>query len=140
MSAVVRLAHVCIESVDLDASEAFYALLGARRQFEFRNLQDELIGMYLYFGESTFIEIVKISEPKQGEGAIVHFALEVEDVSLAAGALAAGGVEVSDSVLGVDHTWMVTCHDPNGIFVELHQYTERSLQKTGGMCRIDYTP
>lgn len=72
-------------------------------------------------------------------GAIVHFAPEVEDVSVAAGVLAAGGVEVSDTALGVDHTWMVTCHDPNGIFIELHQYTRRSLQKTGGMCRIDYT-
>lgn len=140
MSAVVRLAHVCIESVDLEASEAFYALLGARRQFEFRNVQDELVGMYLCFGESTFIEIVKINELKRDGGAIVHFALEVEDVSVAAGILAAGGVEVSDSALGVDHTWMVTCHDPSGIFIELHQYTRRSLQKTGGMCRIDYTP
>ena len=68
MSAVVRLAHVCIESVDLEASEAFYALLGARRQFEIRNVQDELIGMYLCFGESTFIEIVKINELKRDGG------------------------------------------------------------------------
>ena len=140
MSAVVRLAHVCIESVDLEASEAFYALLGARRQFEFRNVQDELVGMYLCFGESTFIEIVKINELKRDGGAIVHFALEVEDVSVAAGILAAGGVEVSDSALGVAPPSMVTCHDPSGIFIELHQYTRRSLQKTGGMCRIDYTP
>lgn len=137
---VVRLAHVCIESTDLEASEAFYALLGARRQFEFRNFQDELIGMYLYFGEDTFIEIVKIKEPKPEEGTIVHFALEVEDVDAASRALVIGGVAVTDRKLGVDHTWMVTCHDPDGVFIELHQYTEQSLQKTGGMCRIDYTP
>jgi catechol 2,3-dioxygenase-like lactoylglutathione lyase family enzyme len=137
---VIRLAHVCIESADLPASEAFYALLGARRQFEFRNFQDELIGMYLYFGEDSFIEIVKISESRPAGGAIVHFALEVEDVDATSRTLVAGGVKVSDSELGVDHTWMVTCHDPDGVFIELHQYTERSLQKTGGMCRIDYTP
>ena len=137
---VIRLAHVCIESADLLASEAFYALLGARRQFEFRNFQDELIGMYLYFGEDSFIEIVKISESRPAVGAIVHFALEVENVDATSRTLVAGGVKVSDRELGVDHTWMVTCHDPNGVFIELHQYTERSLQKTGGMCRIDYTP
>ncbi|MDE0975735.1 MAG: hypothetical protein OR999_00545 [Arenicellales bacterium] len=79
MSAVVRLAHMCIESVDLEASEAFYALLGARRQFEFCNMQDEFIGMYLNFGESRFIDIVKITELNE-TGAIVHFAMEVEDV------------------------------------------------------------
>lgn len=137
---LVRLAHICIEAVDLPASEAFYVQLGARRQFEFRNFQDELIGMYLYFGQDSFIEIVKISEPRSGQGALVHFALEVEDVDFVVRDLRLAGVETSDKVLGVDHTWMATCHDPNGVFIELHQYTERSLQKTGGMCRIDYTP
>ncbi len=68
MSAVVRLAQMCIESVDLEASDAFYASLGARRQFEFCNMQDELIGMYLSFGESRFIEIVKLTELKRDGG------------------------------------------------------------------------
>lgn len=137
---LIRLAHVCIESTDLAASEAFYILLGARRQFEFRNLQDELIGMYLYFGEDSFIEIVKIRDPKP-EGTIVHFALEVEDVDEISATLRAQGISVSEKELGVDHTWMVTCHDPDGVFIEFHQYTDESLQKNpGGMCRIDYTP
>jgi hypothetical protein len=68
MSAVVRLTQMCIESVDLEASDAFYASLGARGQFEFCNMQDELIGMYLSFGESRFIEIVKLTELKRDGG------------------------------------------------------------------------
>jgi catechol 2,3-dioxygenase-like lactoylglutathione lyase family enzyme len=136
---VIRLAHVCIESTDLKASETFYGCLGARRQFEFRNLQDELIGMYLYFGEDSFIEIVKIRTPKP-EGTIVHFALEVDDVGALRDTLISRGIAVSEKQLGVDHTWMVTSHDPDGVLVEFHQYTSQSLQKTGGMCRIDYTP
>jgi catechol 2,3-dioxygenase-like lactoylglutathione lyase family enzyme len=135
---LIRLAHVCIESTDLEASEAFYTLLGARRQFEFRNFQDELIGMYLYFGEDSFIEIVKTSKPAPEKGAIVHFALEVEDVDEVRQALVAASIVVSDKALGVDHTWMVTCRDPDGVFIEFHQYTQNSLQHTGGMCRIDY--
>lgn len=67
MSAVVRLAQMCIESVDL-ASDACDASLGARRQFEFCNMQDELIRMYLNFGESRFIEIVKLAELKRDGG------------------------------------------------------------------------
>jgi catechol 2,3-dioxygenase-like lactoylglutathione lyase family enzyme len=137
---LIRLAHVCIESADLEASETFYALLGARRQFEFRNFQDELIGMYLYFGEDSFIEIVKIAKPRSEPGTIVHFALQVEDVDAVSLTLAEAGVAVSHKELGVDHTWMVTCSDPNGVFVEFHQYTENSLQQKGGMCRIDYSP
>jgi catechol 2,3-dioxygenase-like lactoylglutathione lyase family enzyme len=135
----IRLAHVCIETTDLAASESFYEILGARRQFEFRNFQDELIGMYMYFGESSYIEIVLVGTPRS-EGAIAHFALEVSDVEIERKALLAAGVEVTDKTLGVDHTWMVTCRDPNGIFIELHQYTQNSMQKAGGMCRIDYQP
>ena len=137
---VIRLAHVCIETADLVATERFYELLGAKRQFEFRNFQDELIGMYLSFTEDTFIEVVKIASAKPAGGALVHFALEVEDVDVLVAKLTSAGVAMSEKELGVDHTWMATCHDPNGIFIELHQYTEKSLQKTGGMCRIDYTP
>ena len=136
---LVRLAHVCIESADLSATEAFYNGLGAERRFEFRNLQEELIGMYLYFGADSYIEIVKIRGDKP-EGQIAHFALEVNDIDCARETLLSMGVAVSDKVLGGDKTWMVTCHDPNGIFIELHQYTADSMQHHGGTCHIDYSP
>ena len=136
---LVKLAHVCIETTDLVASEAFYETLGATRRFEFRNLQKTLIGMYMYFGEDTYIELVLVAEPRP-EGAVNHFALQVTDVDSAAAQLADAGIEVTNKELGVDHTWMVTCRDPNGIFIELHQYTEQSLQHRGGTCCIDYTP
>lgn len=136
---LVRLAHVCIETTDLLATEAFYQLLGARRRFEFRNLQDQLIGMYMYFGEDTYLELVLVGEPRC-EGAINHFALQVSDVDSAREQLVAANIEVTPRKLGVDHTWMVTCRDPNGIFIELHQYTDQSLQHRGGACSIDYIP
>lgn len=136
---LVRLAHVCIETTDLGASETFYQQLGARRRFEFRNRQDLLIGMYMYFGEDSYIELVLVAEPRP-EGAVNHFALQVTDIDTAYGTLAAAGIEVTPKELGVDHTWMVTCRDPNGIFIELHQYTDDSLQRRGGTCCIDYRP
>ena len=136
---LVRLAHVCIETTDLEATEAFYQQLGARRRFEFRNLQEALIGMYMYFGEDSYIELVLVSEPRV-EGAINHFALQVEDVDQAREQLLAAGISVSGKELGVDNTWMITCRDPNGVYIELHQYTEQSLQHRGGTCHIDYRP
>ncbi len=136
---LVRLAHVCIETTDLGASETFYQQLGARRRFEFRNKQDLLIGMYMDFGEDSYIELVLVAEPRP-EGAVNHFALQVADIDTAFKALAAAGIDVTRKELGVDHTWMITCRDPNGIFIELHQYTDHSLQRQGGTCCIDYTP
>lgn len=136
---IVRLAHVCIETNDLEATENFYTALGATRQFEFRNKQNALVGMYLYFGENSFIEVIKVSEVRQ-EGVVRHFALEVEDVNAVYQALTEHGVEATPANLESDHTLMVTCHDPNGIFIELQQYTAKSMQKVGGVCEIDYEP
>jgi len=39
-----------------------------------------------------------------------------------------------------DHNWMITCRDPNGIFIELQQYTDNSMQLVGGVCEVDYEP
>lgn len=138
-TSLVRLAHVCIETVDLAASETFYRHLGARRRFEFRNPEGLLIGMYMHFGQDSYIELVLVATPRP-EGAVNHFALQVEDIDAAYGTLHEAGIEVTRKELGVDHTWMITCRDPNGIFIELHQYTDQSLQRRGGACCIDYTP
>jgi catechol 2,3-dioxygenase-like lactoylglutathione lyase family enzyme len=136
---LVRLAHVCIETRDLEATEAFYVGLGAERRFEFRNLQEQLIGMYLHFGEDSYVELVKISGDKP-EGSIAHFALQVDDLDCASEQLQNMGVSFTDKTLGGDKTWMITCHDPNGVYIELHQYTADSMQHKGGTCYIDYTP
>ena len=44
-----RLAHVCIETRDLDRTETFYRAFGLRRQFDFRNQDGLLVGFYLAF-------------------------------------------------------------------------------------------
>ena len=136
---LVRLAHVCIETTDLEATETFYRQLGAQRRFEFRNLDEMLIGMYMDFGQDSYIELVLVAEPRV-EGSINHFALQVEDIDRAREQLQNAGIETSEKELGVDQTWMITCRDPNGVYIELHQYTEQSLQHRGGTCHIDYHP
>jgi catechol 2,3-dioxygenase-like lactoylglutathione lyase family enzyme len=134
-----NLAHVCIESNDLEATEAFYRLLGLERRFEFRNLQGELVGFYLAFGNMTFIEVIKTSRPGAA-GIIKHFAIEVDDVDEVFGRLKEHGVDVTEKEFAKDHIWMITCTDPNGIFIELQQYTAESMQRVGGVCEVNYTP
>jgi len=134
-----KLAHVCIESDDLDATEGFYRVLGLERRFDFRNLQGELVGFYLAFGNNTFIEVIKTSKPKP-TGIIKHFAIEVDDIDSTYAQLKKGGIDVTEKELAKDHQWMVTCTDPNGIFIELQQYTPQSMQLVGGICEVDYRP
>lgn len=87
---MIRLAHVCIESADLDATERFYACLGLSRQFDFRNLQGEPIGYYLRFGNDSFLEVVRVAEAKP-EGRVMHFAIETDDIDGLRERLVAGG-------------------------------------------------
>lgn len=136
---ITGLAHVCIESRDLEATEAFYRVLGLERQFDFRNKQDELVGFYLAFANRTYIEVIKNTKAG-GEGIIRHFAIEVDDVDEAHENLNKAGYAVTEKELAGDHNWMITCHDPNGIFIELQQYTDRSMQLSGGICEVDYEP
>lgn len=136
---MIKLAHVCIESADLEATEKFYACLGLRRQFEFRNPAGLLIGYYLKFDNLTFLEVIRVREPRP-EGGVRHFAFECEDVEAARQSLIDAGYAASEKRLGEDHTWMVTCRDPNNVFIELHQYDRRSMQLVGGTCIINYTP
>jgi catechol 2,3-dioxygenase-like lactoylglutathione lyase family enzyme len=135
-----RLAHVCIETDDLERTEAFYALLGLSRRYEFRNQHDDLVGFYLAFpGSATYIEVIKVREPRK-TGVVRHFAIEVDDVQAARERLVASGIEAGEPVLEKDRTMMITCHDPNGIFIEIQQYTDESMQTRGGVCRVDYRP
>lgn len=136
---MTRLAHVCIESADLDATERFYNVLGATRRFEFRNPRGLLIGYYLQFDNRTFLEVIRV-EAVRAEGAVRHFAIECDDVAAVREALLAAGFTASDKRLGGDHTWMVTCTDPNGVCLELHEYGPASMQQHGGTCVIDYNP
>ena len=133
------LAHVCIHTKDLDTTEAFYRVLGLERQFEFRNKQGELVGYYLAFPNGTYIEVIK-NLTTSGEGLVRHFAMEVDDVAEAYDKLVEAGYKVTEKHLAGDQNWMITCHDPNGVFIELQQYTDKSMQRVGGVCEVDYQP
>ena len=136
---MIKLAHVCIESADLESTERYYRCLGLQRQFEFRNLSGLLIGYYLKFDDQTFIEVIRVKSVRP-EGSVRHFAIESEDIDGLRVRLLEAGFDASEKRMGEDNTWMVTTRDPNGIFIELHQYAPGSMQQNGGVCVIDYEP
>ena len=131
-----RLAHLCIKTPDLEATERFYVDgLGLSKTFEFFH-EGERCGYYLGFGETTFIEVFEgdVSAP----GNIEHFAVEVEGMDGVLKRLSEKGYEVGPKKMGEDHTWQAWLTDPNGVRIELHEYTDDSLQLRGGSCEVSW--
>ena len=133
---IKQLAHVCINTNDLDATSRFYFEgLGLEQGYEFIK-NNERFGYYIKLGNDTFIEVFT-GEPGCA-GNISHFAIEVDDINGVITRLRQHGYEVGDSSLGGDHSWQAWTTDPNGVRIEFHQYTEKSFQLTGGICAVDW--
>ncbi|MCY4071668.1 MAG: VOC family protein [Chloroflexi bacterium] len=135
---IKRLAHICIGAADLERTEQFYVdLLGMEIAFEFMR-GDERIGFYLKAGGTSFIEVFAERESlKDGRASLKHFCLEVEDIDALIAKLTAQGIDVSRKKLGADNAWQAWITDPNGLRIELMQYSEHSAQFTGEPVMLD---
>ena len=130
-----QVAHFCIIVRDLETTEWFYCgILGMEIAFEFRK-GEERIGYYLKAGDTTFIEVFR-GETRDEPGRIKHFCLETDDLDDIKRRLAEHGIASTEKKLPSDFAWQAWCKDPDGIDIEFHQYTEKSLQFVGGVCRV----
>lgn len=133
---IIRVAHICIHSQDLQETERFYCdVLGLERGFDFLK-DEELFGFYIKAGKDSFIEVFKGTPGSTGN--INHLALETDDIDEVIENLRANGFEATDKKLGIDKTWQSWTKDPNGVSIEFHQYTDESLQFKGGVCEVDW--
>ena len=133
---ITRLAHVCIHTQDLGATEAFYRdVFAAERAFSFERA-GEPHGYYLKFGDRSYLEVFP-GEPG-AVGNINHLCLETDDLDALIARARTHGHAVTDKKLGCDHSWQCWLTDPNGVRLEVHQYTEKSLQHRGGVARVDW--
>jgi catechol 2,3-dioxygenase-like lactoylglutathione lyase family enzyme len=133
---IKQLAHICIRSADLARTEAFYVDgLGMERFFDFERNGD-LFGFYLKAGANTFIEVFKGEPDKPGN--INHVALEVSDMDALLEHLRARGIHHTEKKLGADHSWQAWLEDPDGVRIELHEYTADSSQLTRNTCVVDW--
>jgi lactoylglutathione lyase/glyoxylase I family protein len=91
------------------------------------------LGFYLGAGGRSHVEVFAASEAERsGRGGIDHFCLEVESIEDAVTHLRGRGVAVTDKALGCDETWQAWVTDPNGVRIELFEYTGGSAQFAGG--------
>ncbi len=133
---IKQLAHICLHSHDLAETARFYCgALGLEKGFEFMR-KGALFGFYLKLGNTTFIEVFQ-GEPG-APGNINHFAIEVDDIDAVLQQVRAHGYEAGEKKLGADHSWQAWLEDPDGVRIELHQYTDESLQRRGGTCEVNW--
>lgn len=127
---IKALAHVCFVVSDLEASIAFYQeALGLTHAFDFLTEEGERFGVYLHIGGRSFLEMFRGEPAERAEKqSYAHLCLEVDDVAATVEELRGKGVEVTDAVLGGDHSWQAWLADPDGNRIELHGYTAESLQ------------
>ncbi|HUH75785.1 MAG TPA: VOC family protein [Devosia sp.] len=138
---IKQVAHTCIFAHDLDATEAFYRdVFGIATAFDFKR-GDQRIGYYLDFGGRTFVEVFhKAATSFDETNQINHICLETEDIDALLVHVRAQGVTITDKKLGADGTWQSWTNDPNGVKLEIFQYTDQSLQfaPRGGVCQVNW--
>jgi lactoylglutathione lyase/glyoxylase I family protein len=132
MIQVKQLAHVCIFADDIEETRAFYKqALGLDTAFNF--LRDEKIfGFYLNTGGRAHIEVFEKEAASFDEfNQINHLCLEVDNIDAAIAHLRDMNIEVTAKKLACDSTYQAWIKDPNGVKIELFEYTSDSAQFVG---------
>ena len=134
-----QVAHVCIFARDVEETRRFYEdVLGMRTVFNFTR-GGKIFGFYLDAGNRTFVEVFEnASAEYSGKNQINHMCLEVEDLDAAVAHINARGVETTPKKKACDDTWQAWIDDPNGVKIELFEYTEASAQFAGGDREADW--
>jgi glyoxylase I family protein len=134
----LAIAHVCIHTRDLAVTKAFYTeALGLTEVFDFTK-NGEVKGCYLRVSERTFIEVFEVDEASASRSALAHLCLETDDIDRMRARLEAHGVTVTEKKKGCDDTYQIWFKDPNGVDVELHEYTASSAQLNPRNLEMDW--
>ena len=146
---VKELGHLAFKCKDLSASEAFYRdVLGFERKFSLKygDRADSCYSapkerewiVYMQVTDRLFIELFdaenakEYSLPDRDKFNYQHLALIVDDIFAAEKELREKGAPVdTPPELGVDNTWQMWSHDPDGNKIEFMQYTDKSYQIVG---------
>ena len=134
----LSIAHICIKTAALGETERFYTeALGLTKVFDFTKAGKQ-VGCYLKVAEGQFIEVFEEPVSKRAPSHMAHLCLETDDIDAVTKRLNDLGWKTSPKKMGCDHTYQTWFKDPNGIDIELHQYTENSTQHTGKDVEIDW--
>jgi len=136
---IKSLAHVCIKTLNLDATSDFYCgALGMEKVFNFVR-KGKLIGFYMKASNETFIEVFLADEVEKIDKQILsHFCLQTDSIEALRKALVEGGYSPKEIKMGADNSFQFWMKDPNGMDIEFQQYTEQSSQITGKDVEVNW--
>ncbi len=130
-------AHICIKTEDLDKTEEFYTqVLGLEKVFNFTKGRKRL-GFYLRISDMQFIEVCEANNISHTPASISHLCLETDKIDDIKERLNSCDIDTTDKKLGCDNSYQIWFKDPNGIDIELHEYTDKSSQITGKDVEVD---
>ena len=128
------IAHICIRVTDLAETARFYCGgLGLEKAFDFvRN--GEVVGFYLKAGNGNYLEFFRREPAENGVNPLDHLCLEVDSIENVNARISGAGYAPGEKKMGADHAWQAWLTDPDGVRIELHEYTPDCCQKTGAAC------
>ena len=124
----LRLNHVGLFVKDFDESMRWYTqTLGLREAFTIRDQAGNPTLAYLHVTRDTFLEIA----PASGDRAVgvSHVAIWPENLDATMATLRARGVEIADPRTGSTGTRIANVTDPNGVRLELVDFTPGSTTR-----------
>jgi catechol 2,3-dioxygenase-like lactoylglutathione lyase family enzyme len=136
---IKSLAHVCMQSKDIEKTEAFYCgVLGLQKVFDF-TWQGKRNGFYMKTANETFIEVFQIGDVGWTDRqSLHHFCLETDALADLHRDLIARGYEPGPMKLGADRTSQFWMKDPGGFDVEFQEYRADSSHRTGGAVEVNW--
>jgi len=135
---MLSLAHVSLNVKNLERSMEYYQKLGFKPKFKFTR-QGKHYGHYLEVCDNHYIELFENPEMDAPVNTgIMHFCFESKDIDHLVQLLDSQGILHTDKKMGCDNTWQVWLTDPDGNAFEVHQYTNDSMQRVGGVAEIDW--
>jgi len=124
----LRLNHVGLYVKDFDESLRFYTqTLGLREAFTIRGPDGKPALAYLHVTRDTFLEIAPASE--QRPVGVSHVAIWPENLDQTLATLRSRGVAVDDPRTGSTGTRIANVTDPNGVRLELVDFTPDSAAR-----------
>jgi glyoxylase I family protein len=131
-------AHICINTEDLDKTEEFYTqVLGLEKVYNFTK-NKKVFGFYLRISGMQFIEVFKANNISNTPASIRHLCLETDNIDGMKERLNNHDIDTTEKKLGSDNSYQIWFKDPNGIDIELHEYTDKSSQITGEDVEVDW--
>ena len=130
------IAHLCIRVADLGRTARFYCQgLGLETAFDFRR-DDKTVGFYLKAGNGNYLEFFEREPAEPGTNPIDHLCFEVDSIDSVNAAVSSAGYTPGEKKMGADHAYQAWLTDPDGVRIELHEYTPDCCQKTGRTCYL----